>query len=473
MKKVFLFLLVSFFVFSAARAEEELPPLPKGPLLLTTATPAMQSPEYWIKRLPDAEKPIKTMDQMKHFNDEIRTMIPESVDIFKLDKTRPGKQVSEPMQAEYDTVKNRKLFDEHGKTVPKTIFEETIKPLMQIEQVPAKVKMRWGAAVCATSVRALPTSMKMIEGADDIEFDQLQFTLIKLWTPVGIFHESSDGKWLFIQAPYVRGWVRAKDIAIFPDRDKLKLYLRSGKFLAVTGESVRVFRDATLKDMIQRPSMGTVLPLVLGKEGSGGKKTSKKEEGAAVSSDAYTVWMPYRKDDGSVTVSKAYVSKKSDVTQGFPVYSQANVIRQAFKLLAMRYGWGGMYNGRDCSGFIHDVFLSLGVDLPRDSKQQAMVGTQLGYFQAYRDDADRTAVLKSARPGITLLKMPHHQMLFIGTVNDQFYVIHSTWAERIGQDKQLDEKRRINQVVVSDLNLNGKSYLGGLFDRILSINEVD
>lgn len=471
MKKVFSVFLAFFFIFSTARAAEDLPPLPKGPLILTTATPAMQSPEYWIKRLPDAEKPIKTIDQMKHFNEEIRSTIPECVDVFRLDASRQGKQISDQLRLEYDTLKNRKLFDQNGKTVPKSVFEETIKPVMQIDKVPSKIKMRWGAAVRSTSVRALPTPIKMIEGADDVEFDQLQFTLIKLWTPVGIFHESGDGKWLYVQAPYVRGWVRSRDIAFFPDRDRLKLFTRSGKFLVVTGESVRVFGDEGLQKMVQRPTMGTVIPRAPAKKTTGdGKTAEKKETGSA---ETFTVWMPYRKDDGSVVVSRGYIRKKSDVTQGFPVYSRANVIRQAFKLLGARYGWGGMYNGRDCSGFVHDVFLSLGVDLPRDSKQQALIGTQLGYFKPFQDDSEKAAVLRSARGGLTLIKMPHHQMLYLGTVNDQFYVIHSTWAERTGQDQQRDEKRRINQVVVSDLSLNGKSYVGSLFDRIVSINEVD
>ena len=74
MKKYLLFLFVFLFIFSAAYADDELPPLPKGPLLLTSATPAMQSPEYWINRIPNAEKPIKTMDQMKHFNEEIKIL---------------------------------------------------------------------------------------------------------------------------------------------------------------------------------------------------------------------------------------------------------------------------------------------------------------------------------------------------------------------------------------------------------------
>lgn len=194
MKKSLLLLSVFLFIFSAAYADDELPPLPKGPMILTSATPAMQSPEYWIKRIPNAEKPIKTMDQMKHFNEEIKHMVPENIDVLKLDKRRPGKAVSDQLQLEYDTLKNRKLFDANDKTMPQSFFEENVKPLMQIDQVPSKIKVKWGVATRATSVRAIPTMVKMIEGKGDVEFDQLQFTLIKLWTPVAIYHKSGDGK---------------------------------------------------------------------------------------------------------------------------------------------------------------------------------------------------------------------------------------------------------------------------------------
>src|SRR5664279_5057981 len=101
MKKNVLFLIAFLFIFSAAYADEELPSLPKGPMILTSATPAMQSPEYWIRRIPNAEKPIKTMDQMKHFNDEIKNMVPENIDVLKLDKSRPGKSVIDQLQLEY------------------------------------------------------------------------------------------------------------------------------------------------------------------------------------------------------------------------------------------------------------------------------------------------------------------------------------------------------------------------------------
>jgi len=99
------------------------------------------------------------------------------------------------------------------------------------------------------------------------------------------------------------------------------------------------------------------------------------------------------------------------------------------------------------------------------------VGTQLNHFGYKEDREAKLATLQSATPGITLLRMPKHQMIYLGEENGQFYAIHSTWAERISMTS--DEKRRINQVVVSDLTLNGHSYLGSLFDRIISMNEID
>ena len=199
--------------------------------------------------------------------------------------------------------------------------------------------------------------------------------------------------------------------------------------------------------------MGTLLPLV--------QKTAA----------AYVVEMPIRASNGKAILKHYYIQRTSDVSEGFLPFTQRNIIRQAFKLLGARYGWGGMYYGRDCSGFVHDVFLSLGVDLPRDSDQQALVGTQLGHYNPHEDEEAKIAALRAATPGITFLKMAMHQMLYLGEIDGRFYIIHSTWAERVSMTS--DEKNRINQVVVSDLSLNGRSYLGSLFDRIISINELN
>ena len=442
----------SLFVVPSLWAEN-LPPLPKGPLLLTSVTQEQLSPEYWINRLPDPNKPIKTPEQLKRFNEEIDAMIPERVDIFKLPAKQSGKQIRDQLEFEYTTVKGRILFGVDNKRISSSLFEENIKPLVQWSEVPNQVDVKWGVATRSTSVRALPTMVKMLEEIGDIEFDQLQFTLIKLWTPVAILHVSSDRKWCYLQAPYVRGWVWAGDIAIFPSREELRKLAKADDFLAVTGDDIPIFLDRSFKNRQLEASMGSILPL------SGKTDT------------AYVVWMPLRRADGRVILRRSYVKLGSDVSRRFLTLTQANVIRQAFKLVGARYGWGGMYNGRDCSGFIHDVFLSLGVDMPRDSEQQAFVGTQLGHFEPFQDGAGKRQALRSGTPALTLLRMPLHLMLYLGEVNGQFYVIHSTWAERVSMTS--DEKVRINQVVVSDLSLNGRSYVGSLFDRVISINEVN
>ena len=438
---------------SGTAPDENLPKLPKGPLLLSGTMPEQLSPDYWISRLPEPDREFKTADQLKFFNKEIRMMIRERVDIFQSGILPRGAQIRDQIKLEYETVSQRKLFDVKDQYIPKEFFETQIKPLMQWEQVPAQLTPKWGVATRATSVRALPTTVKMLEEKGDIEFDQLQFTLIKLWTPVAVMHTSKDAKWYYIQAPYVRGWVRSRDIAIFPSRKALQEKVGSDKFLVVTGESIPVCFDPTCQETFQRPSMGTVLPLI--------QKTDA----------SFIVEIPLRTSGGKAILKNYYVQRTSDVSEGFIPFTQRNIIRQAFKLLGARYGWGGMYYGRDCSGFTHDVFLSLGVDLPRDSAQQALIGTQLGHYAPHEGEDAKTAALREATPGITLLKMPLHMMLYLGEVDGRFYVIHSTWAERVSMTS--DEKVRINQVVVSDLSLNGRSYIGALFDRVISINELD
>lgn len=457
MKKFFSILLMSLFVISPASfaQEEPLPPLPKGPMILTSATPAMQSADYWIRKLPNPDKVLKTPEQLEKFNDEIRLMIPDQLDTLKWTPPR-GSQIRKLLETEYETVSNRKLFGVDDKYIKKSYFDENIKPNIQFDKVPDKISLKWGAAVRATSVRALPTTVKMLEEKGDVEFDMLQFTLIKVWIPVAILHTTADGKWYYMQTDFVRGWVESKDIAIFDNREALREKVKSKSFISVTGESVSIYRDPEFQMRVQKLSMGTVLPL------------SEKTD------TAFVVWMPYRGEGGKVALKKHYIKRGADVSVGFPAFTQRNILNQAFKLLGQRYGWGGQYHGRDCSGFTFDVFRSMGMALPRDSHQQVQVGTQLGHFEPFeRLETKAQRVRERAVPAITLFKMPKHMMLYLGEENGHIYIIHSTWAERIGSDPIKDEKRRINQVVVTDMSLNGNSYLGSLFDRTIGINKFD
>lgn len=55
-------------------------------------------------------------------------------------------------------------------------------------------------------------------------------------------------------------------------------------------------------------------------------------------------------------------------------------VAQAETFLGVPYQWGGTdpSTGVDCSGLVQDVYARLGVDLPRTSQEQALVGTAVG-----------------------------------------------------------------------------------------------
>lgn len=450
----FLVYILMVMPLQAQELEKVLPPLPKGPLLLTSATPEMQKADFWISRLPEPDKLLKTDAQVEAFNKEIETFSNDRKDVFKIKSTASGKEIKSLIKNEYEAIAGRKLFDKNDKYIPKTFFTETVKPNIRMEDIPSKIKVRWGAAVKHASVRVIPTDKGMLEEKGDVEFDMVQNTKFKIWTPLAVYHTTKDGAWSYVQGTYARGWVKSRDIAIFETQDRLKSFVaRKRDFLIVTGLDIPVFSNPGLSDVRAVVQMGSKLPL----QGETG--------------NYFESVIPVRGQGGSAVLEKIYVSKASDISKGRLPYTQRNMIRQAFKLLASRYGWGSFYDGRDCSGFTFDAFMSMGIEIPRNSKEQGVIGTFLNGFEPFTSEQQKIATLAVAKEGITLIRMPSHIMLYLGQINGMHYVIHSTWAERYSMTD--DSKNRINQTVVSDLTLNGKSRVGSLFHRIVSINEVN
>ena len=88
-------LTAALFLCSSVSFAEELPPLPKGPLLLTSTQPEQFDPEYWIRRLPNPNEVIKTPEEMAFFNEEILSMVPDKADVFAIPESRAGKPVKD------------------------------------------------------------------------------------------------------------------------------------------------------------------------------------------------------------------------------------------------------------------------------------------------------------------------------------------------------------------------------------------
>jgi hypothetical protein len=293
---------------------------------------------------------------------------------------------------------------------------------------------------------------------NDYEFDRFQHSSISPGSPIGIYHFSRDEEWAYAQTPFIRGWIRRHDLAIAKERKDVTDYQEAKDRLVITGNVSAVFGDPSLRQPAFRAEMGDSFPLLLI---PGGNKNTNA---------CYVIRIPWREDNGQLTFRKGYIRAEEDVHQGFLAYTQENVARQAFKMLHHAYGWGDRLGGRDCSRFIMDVFGTFGILMPRNSKEQARVGTNLGLVEG-KSANKKQKLLDQAMPLATTLRIPGHIMLYLGKDKGKHYVIHSIWGiQKSG--KAGPEVEKIGKTVVSDLSLGEKGPNRSLLDRITDIRMI-
>ena len=69
------------------------------------------------------------------------------------------------------------------------------------------------------------------------------------------------------------------------------------------------------------------------------------------------------------------------------INQESMLISNAISMIGIPYLWGGNSSkGNDCSGFTQTVFMASGIQLPRDARQQALVGKTINYGQFKKGD---------------------------------------------------------------------------------------
>jgi SH3 domain containing protein/NlpC/P60 family protein len=301
----------------------------------------------------------------------------------------------------------------------------------------------------------LPTQEIVMEAKDDYQFDYFQMSLLSFATPLSVLAQSKDGRWLFVETPYVSGWVRSQDIAIAKSKEEILRYLnfnmQEKTLLTVTGPRVGLYADSRLQTYAGRLRLGTRIP------------TTKK------SGDVFEVLVPSRNFSGALTFKRGYISRRASVTPGFPLYTQENIIKIAFSMLGEPYGWGGMFGFWDCSAYTRDVFSVYGFVLPRNSTSQSKIGVVIGVFDKETPIEEKYEALKDAPPGITLLRLPGHVMIYLGEIDGKHYAIHDTWGFRTKSFLGRSQLNNIGRIVVSELSLGEGGKKGSLIERITHV----
>ncbi len=271
-----------------------------------------------------------------------------------------------------------------------------------------------GITVVHTSMRVLPTSRPVFltptRPGEGFPFDYMQNSLLPAGTPLLITHVSRDKKWILAETDYVAGWIRRNDVAI-ADEDFVSSYQTESMAGFMSDDVAVVTIDGRF---VFSGRVGMILPL------------DKEQD----SDEFLQVLIPVKDHQGYAGTVQAEVSNIDFQELPF-LPSQKNFARVLNALMGQKYGWGGLYENRDCSALLQDVFAGFGISIPRNSSGQAEAGMIIS-LEGLTANEKHDLIVEKGRPWLTILYMPGHVMLYIGkdSGSGKIAVYHSMWGLR-------------------------------------------
>jgi hypothetical protein len=448
------FLFIALIIFSAPLvpgvAPETLiasPPLPN-------VTQEMERPQFWIKKIENPTNLLLTTEKIYKMNEEnLKNQDLRLCRIKDLKEDWTREEIHNLLKEDWENFgrTGEVRYGKSGIPLGESFWNE-LKKMLNQESIKEKVRMLFGLIVKRTDIRVFPTGELSMGTPHYYELDRFQHSSISPGCPIGIYHFSKDKEWAYVQTHFIRGWVRMHDLAIAKEKGEVVDYEEAKDRLVVTGNFINVSGDPILQQPAFLAQMGDSFPLL-------------SIPGDTTMTHAYyVIQIPSGENKGCLTLRKGYIHRDEDVHRGFLPYTQENIARQAFKMLNHPYGWGDGFGGRDCSRFIMDLFRTFGILMPRNSKEQAMVGTDLGLVKGMTIK-EKHKGLNQAIPLATTLRCPSHIMLYLGEDKGKYYVIHCIWGIQ-DRGKSGPISKKIGQVVVSDLGLGRSGTHGSLLHRL-------
>lgn len=440
----------------------------------------MDDPDFWIIKNRQADKPMLTPGQIRRLNQSNiergllnDVLVPQPWkhgrrEVEKLEEENnsgnhnadpqgpsyfylEGETLANYLQQETGRIKRAVRWDAAGNSVTAD-FYTALDENLNLSALREANPIYFGLTRCRTDLRFYPTKEVLTSRRDDLVFDILQVSSVQAFQPLAIMHASRDGQWFFAVSPICRGWVRAQDIVWACRPEEIRKYLNPKRKLVITGHAVEAVWQPGTTATAARLYLGTVCPLL------------------AVESLYYSIGLPDRCENGTLQIQPAYIPRSAKVSEQFLPCTPRVLYGQVFQLLRTPYSWGGKGEFRDCSQLLMDVFATMGVHLPRNSTNQALVGSKRIRLTDRHSLAQRQKILHNLKTP-ALLQFPGHIMLYLGEDQGRFYAIHDVWSyQSRPADNARCQKVIIGQVAVSDLSLGTGGKQGSFLERLTSIN---
>lgn len=333
---------------------------------------------------------------------------------------------------------------------------EALIALMQRDAFPSLA--RSGIALRNADMRVMPTDHPFFydfhEAGEGFPFDYFQNSALWAGTPLFVSHVSTDHAWYFVETGFASGWVRAEHVA-FVDQEFMDAYR--------TGETAALLRDAVaVSDLGGQyrftAHVGAVFPLV------------------SVSEAGLLVNVPASDGNGRAVIAQAMLSLDDAAPKPLACTAD-NVGRVASAMAGQLYGWGGLFENRDCSAMVRDLFAPFGIWLPRNSTGQGSTGRVVSLESMTPEQKER-AILTQGVPFASLVWMRGHIMLYMGEYEGRAAMFHNIWGLRTVNGEGATGRNVIGRAVVTTLtpgleidNLDPEK--GNLLDRVLALAILD
>lgn len=374
--------------------------------------------DYWIKRLgAAADRPYLDAEAIARQNAELAAQDDSVRDVAALPDRLERAEVEAWIRALSSRPESER-FDAAGAVLPAAFFD-ALEHNLALDAIPGSQATRYGLVVRRADLRTFPDATRIFSRVGDTDIDRFQESALFPGTPVVVAHESGDGKWLFVVSDRYSAWIERDAIAT-GDRGTVLGYARKSPSLIVTGATAHTVYNPELPQVSElQLDMGVRVPLL----------DDWPADRAVHGQHPYfghVIELPLRREDGTLELAPALLPRTADVSPRPLPLTPANIIGQAFKFLGERYGWGHSYNARDCSGFVSEVYRSMGVRVPRNTRDQS-VSPALDKTLFDESDSHTARMAEVAKLEVgDLIYIPGHVMMVIGRENGITYVIHDT-----------------------------------------------
>ena len=412
--------------------------------------PEMMYADYWIKE--EHNKVLMTKEQIEEFNKTNRGVIKAKNKTFlphpeDYGDTLEGKVLLPFLNDNAKGVpKDPGKYYLNGKPTTKEYWDELV-ARSNIEGVPETIKVRYAFTTKRLTVRQFPTEDRVFEKTTDRYYDSLLFSECMPYMPVVVLHESRDGDYLYVVFDSFAAWVRKDAIAFCKDKEDWQARQNPAQWLVVTAREIRLGNDP-----YSSKTSNLVLPMGTRMELVPAKKAPESISQRTTYGD-YVVRVPTRGSDGNIKDEYVLIPVSDDVNVGFLPLTPANVVRQAMKLQGDRYGWGGDLQANDCTGITREIYRCFGILLTRTGQSNSKGVYRIDMSKM--SDKKKLETIENLVPG-SLISMPGHMMIYLGTVNGKPYVI-SACGSFVDPAPGSAEARHPNSVIISSLYVRTRS----------------